>query len=127
MKNKEFILYGLSKYKQTIDEIVTELNAANNDFDIRLILTEALTNAFKHGNKMNVNKPIYLKYYYDGSNVKFEIKDCGTGLKNVKINEELNDKNILKNEGRGLFLIKNLSDNVKLKQNTLIIQKSLAS
>ncbi|AZV55352.1 ATP-binding protein [Clostridium sp. AWRP] len=127
MKSNEFILYGLSKYKQIIDKITAELNASKYNFDIKLILTEALTNAFKHGNNMNMDKPIYLKYIYDDSNVQFEIKDCGTGFKDTIINEQLDTENILEDEGRGLFLIKNLSDHIELKQNTLIIEKSLAS
>jgi serine/threonine-protein kinase RsbW len=126
MKSNEFILYGLSEYKQIIDKIISELNVSEYNFDIKLILTEALTNAFKHGNNKNVDKPIYLRYLYNNSSVKFEIEDCGTGFKNVIINEKLEDENILEDQGRGLFLIKNLSDHIELKRNTLIIQKSLA-
>lgn len=54
MKSNEFILYGLSKHKQIIDKITAELNASKYNFDIKLILTEALTNAFKHGNNMSM-------------------------------------------------------------------------
>lgn len=126
MKSNEFILYGLSEYKQVIDKVISELNASEYDFDIKLILTEALTNAFKHGNNMNVDKPIYLRYSYDNSSVKFEIQDCGTGLKNVIINDHLDDEDILEDKGRGLFIIKNLSDNIELKPNMLIIEKTLA-
>jgi len=125
MKSNEFILYGLSEYKQIIDKIISELNVSKYNFDIKLILTEALTNAFKHGNNMNVDKPIYLRYLYNNSSVKFEIEDCGTGFKNLIINEQLEEENILEDQGRGLFLIKNFSDHIELKQNTLIIQKSL--
>ncbi|WP_237737322.1 ATP-binding protein [Clostridium carboxidivorans] len=126
VKSNEFILYGLSEYKQIIDKVISELNASQYDFDIKLILTEALTNAFKHGNNMNVDKPIYLRYSYDNSSVKFEVQDCGTGLKNVIINDNLNDEDILEDKGRGLFLIKNLSDNIELKPNMVIIEKTLA-
>ncbi len=126
MKSNEFTLYGLSEYKQIIDKIISDLNASEYNFDIKLILTEALTNAFKHGNNKNVDKPIYLRYLYNNSSVKFEIEDCGSGFKNVIINEPLEEENILEDQGRGLFLIKNLSDHIELKQNTLIIQKSLA-
>jgi serine/threonine-protein kinase RsbW len=126
MKYNEFILYGLSKHKQIIDKIITELNAYRYNFDIRLILTEGLTNAFKHGNNMSVDKPIYLKYFYNGTNVKFEIKDCGTGLENVIIDEQAEDEDLLSDSGRGLFLIRNLSDKIELKQNTLIVQKCLS-
>ncbi|AWI06497.1 ATP-binding protein [Clostridium drakei] len=126
MKSNEFILYGLSEYKKVIDKVISELNASQYDFDIKLILTEALTNAFKHGNNMNKDKPIYLRYLYNNSNVKFEIQDCGTGLKNVIINDNLGNEDILEDKGRGLFIIKNLSDNIELKPNMLIIEKTLA-
>lgn len=126
MKSNEFILYGLSGYKQIIDKIIQELNAYQHNFDIRLMLTEALTNAFKHGNNMNVNKPIYLKYFYNGTSVKFEIKDCGTGFENVIIDEQTQDENSLNDSGRGLFLIKNLADKIELRQNTCIIHKCYA-
>jgi serine/threonine-protein kinase RsbW len=109
MKIDEFTLYGLSEHKQVIDKILTELNTNQYNFDIRLILTEALTNAFKHGNNMNVNEPIYLRYSYNDSNVKFEIRDSGAGGKNVVVHEELQDENLLLDSGRGLFLIKSLS------------------
>ena len=126
MKSNEFILYGLSEHKEIIDKIIAELNAYQYNFDIRLILTEALTNAFKHGNNMNVDKPIYLRYFYNGTSVKFEISDCGTGIENVIIHEQLQDENLLCEGGRGLFLIKSLSDKIELRKNTLIIQKCLS-
>lgn len=126
MNCNEFILYGLSKHKQIIDKIITELNAYRYNFDIRLILTEGLSNAFKHGNKMNAAKPIYLKYFYNGTSVKFEIKDCGTGMENAIIDEEAQNENLLMEGGRGLFLIRTLSDKMELKQNTLIVQKCLS-
>ncbi|AKA72299.1 ATP-binding protein [Clostridium scatologenes] len=126
MKSNEFILYGLSEYKKVIDKVILELNASQCDFDIKLILTEALTNAFKHGNNMNKDKPIYLRYSYNNSSVKFEIEDCGNGLKNVIINDHLDNEDILEDKGRGLFIIKNLSDNIELKPNMLIIEKTLA-
>lgn len=125
MKSNEFILYGLSDHKQIIDKIIAELNAYQYNFDIRLILTEALTNAFKHGNNMNVNKPIHLRYFYNGTSVKFEIRDSGTGFENVIVHEQLQDENLLSDSGRGLFLIKSLSDKIEFRQNTLIIQKYL--
>ena len=127
MKSNEFILYGLSEHKQIIDKIIAELNAYQYNFDIRLILTEALTNAFKHGNNMNVNKPIYLRYFYNDTSVKFEISDSGTGFENVIIHEQLQDENLLCDGGRGLFLIKSLSDKIEFRKNTLIIQKCLSA
>ena len=124
-KSKEFVLYGLSKYKEVIDEIIGDLNLFNQCFDIKLILTEALTNAFKHGNKGNVDKPIYLRYTYTGLDIKFEIEDSGNGFENVLISNEASEENLLNDGGRGLFLIQSIADKIELKKNILLIQKSL--
>lgn len=125
MTSGEFVLFGLLEHKKVIDKIIIYINAFQHDFDIRLILTEALTNAFKHGNHMDINKPIYLKYFYNGKTVRFEISDSGKGFEN-EIIQEIVDEDLLSEGGRGLFIIKSLSDKIELKKNTLIIQKSLA-
>lgn len=127
MKSNEYILYGLTNRKEIIDKIIAELNADDDYFDIRLILTEALTNAFKHGNKSNMDKPIYLRYVYSSKNVKFEIEDSGTEYKNITIPDEVSDENLLNDCGRGLFLIKCMADKIEFKNNTLMIQKNLTA
>lgn len=125
MKRDEYILYGLKKYKEVIDEIVSDINIVEDNFDIRLILTEALANAFKHGNKNNGDKPIYLRIIYDEQGIKFEIEDSGVGFENIVIPEQISDENLLNDYGRGLFLIKSIADEVEFRNNTLIIYKTL--
>ena len=125
MKVNEFILYGLGGYQEVINKIIADINNCEYEFDIRLILTEALTNSFKHGNRNDSNKPIYLRYSCNGSSVKFEIKNSGVEYENVIIPEPISDENILSNSGRGLFLIKCIADHMEVKNNTLIIQKYL--
>lgn len=126
IKKNKFTLYGLSKYEEIIDRIIEDLNASKHYFDIKLILTEALTNAFKHGNHNDIKKPIYLTYYYDGQNIKFEVEDSGPGFKDVIIPNEACEQDILNDSGRGLFLIKSLVDTIELRENTLVIEKQLA-
>lgn len=122
MKKDEFILHGLSGYKDIINRITTDLNVCDKDFEIRLILTEALTNAFKHGNKYNKNKPIYLRYNYFGDTIIFEIEDSGTELKRIVIPDYISDEDILNDNGRGLFLIKSIANKIEQNDNTLIIK-----
>lgn len=119
-------LYGLSNYDLTIDEIIEELGLIENFFDIKLILTEALTNAYKHGNNKDRNKPIILNYFFDGTNLIFEIVDCGVSEEVVSIPETLKDEDILKEGGKGLFLLKCLCDKVEFFKNTLVIKKVFA-
>ncbi|WP_432408346.1 ATP-binding protein [Wukongibacter sp. M2B1] len=125
MKRNEYILYGLEKHKEIIDEIISNIHNHEHSFDIRLILTEALSNAFKHGNENDVSKPIYLKSIYNGSSIEFEIQDSGTGFESITIREHISDDNLLDDYGRGLFLIKSIADKIELRDNTLIIQKNL--
>ncbi|WP_242967918.1 ATP-binding protein [Tepidibacter mesophilus] len=125
MKKNEFVLYGLDNYKQVIDNVINELNISHDCFDIKLILTESLTNAFKHGNNSDNYKPIYLRYIYNNMNIEFEIEDCGNGFKSLSIPNKLSDENLLNDSGRGLFLIECIADNIEFKENKLIIQKYL--
>ncbi|MCT4595547.1 MAG: ATP-binding protein [Anaeromicrobium sp.] len=125
MKKREFVLYDLTEHNRIIEEIIKELNAFEYYFDIKLILTEALTNAYKHGNKNDNKKPIYLRYFYNNKNLTFEIEDSGSNHKNITIPDEISDKNLLNTFGRGLFLIKSMADNVESKGNMLVIQKYL--
>lgn len=125
MRKKEFILYGLDRYREIIDIIIKDLNIVSESFDILLILTEALTNAFKHGNNSDNEKPIHLRYNYDDNSIKFEVEDCGKGFKNITIQDDVLDESLLNDCGRGLFIMKSVADKIEFKDSTLIIQKYL--
>lgn len=123
MTKNEFILYGLIHHQEIIDKIISDLKAFDHDFDIRLILTEALTNAFQHGNQNSIDKPIYLRYCYGSENMKFEIEDTGSGLGDLTIPKELPEEQILNARGKGLFLINCIADEIEHRKNVLIIRK----
>ena len=129
IKKQEFTLYGLDNHKKLIDKIISDLKNLGKDidnFDIKLILTEALTNAFKHGNKGNMDKPIFLRYSYDNSLIMFEIEHSAKESIDVTIPDQIVYENILTERGRGLFLIKCIADEVEVKSNILIIKKYFA-
>lgn len=118
-------LYGLKDYLKVIDKIIVELKAYDNAFDIKLILTEALTNAFKYENDSDSSKPIYLKYHSDGKTVRFKIKVEGKAFQNLDLNNVTDNPELLEEHGKGLFLIKHFSDNVKIDGNAFIIEKKI--
>ena len=130
--SKEVVLYGLKDYEQTIDKVIKELNYEHNYFNMKLILTESLSNAFNYGNNADSSKPIFLRYNRNQEIIKLEIEDLGLSNKNSSsIKETL--KNVSKaayennmldtfiEKGRGLFLIHCFSDNVEFNNNTLSI------
>lgn len=123
----QYVFYGIKRYNDAIKNIVDNLRAGEIFFDIKLLLTEALVNAFEHGNNADEHKPVYLNYEYDGNTIRFNIKDSGGSYKEIGIPETLPEKNLFDEKGRGLFLIKCYSDKVEYKDNTLIIEKSFKS
>lgn len=121
----EFCLQGVCSFKETIDEVINILNVHEFDFDIKLILLEALNNAFIHGNLRDLNKPMFLRCFYNGKRVKFEVEDSGNGFQYESFNNEISDENLLSDSGRGLFLIYKLSDNLEIIKNIVSIEKNL--
>ncbi len=117
----EHVLYGLENYGEIISEIISNIDSKEDHFDIRLMLTEALSNAFKHGNKNSLDKPIYLN---NGKRIIFEIEDSGAGIDEFVIPEEIHEDKVLGENGRGLFIIKSIADSIEFKNSTLIIEKS---
>lgn len=120
-----FTIQGLTNYNSIIEEIIKKLQLSDHWFDIKLILTEAITNAFNHGNKGDKEKPILIRFAYDGKKVIFEIVDCGDSEEDLIIPNEINDSSLLEERGRGLFLVQCLTDKVELYKNTLRIEKAI--
>lgn len=120
-----YILYGLRMHTDIIDEIVKKLSAGEQAFEIRLILTEALNNAFCHGNGCDESKPIYLKYSMVNGMMTFEVKDCGPGYPCVTIPENISDTDLFAENGRGLFLIRCYTDEMSLSGNTILMRKGI--
>lgn len=122
---KELVLYGLDGYNKTVDQIINDLDASDDYFDIKLILVEALTNTFNYGNKGDKNQPIYIGYSRDGSSLLFEIQGTESDSPELEIPNEISDENILNEHGRGLYLIKCLVDNLERIGGKLYIKKNL--
>ncbi|WP_169911621.1 ATP-binding protein [Clostridium oryzae] len=123
--NKKQTLYGLDEYDKVIDTVVSDLKAEKYYFDIKLILTEALTNAFEHGNDGDKNKPIDLVYNFDGKYLNFKVISSNTKPESISIPKSIDEDSLLDEHGRGLFLIQSMADKVEFKDNSLIITKCI--
>lgn len=123
VKDFNYVLYGLDDYQEILKDILTNCSAEH--FAIELLLTEALTNAYIHGNKSDSEKPINVKITLDKDIISLEVSDCGSGYCDVAIPREITEDELLKDGGRGLYLIQCFADKVQLSRNTIIIQKKL--
>lgn len=121
----EFTIYGLSSKDNVINQIEEELSIKDDFFDIKLILSEGISNAYYHGNKSDDLKEIKISYALDKKVLQIKIQDCGEGLKEVMVPKEIPFESILEDHGRGLYLINCYSDNVKFNKNVLTIERYL--
>lgn len=82
-------------------------------FDIRLCMEEALRNAILHGNKGDKNLPVLISYSFKDGKFIVEIEDKGTGFKPTKLPDPTEDENLLREGGRGVFIMHKLMDEIK--------------
>src|SRR3990172_10550171 len=82
---------------------------------ILVALTEAVNNALQHGNKANPNTHIEVTFKVKTDMLYFTVKDQGYGFDFNNLADPTDPKNIEKPTGRGIFLMKHLSDKVSFE------------
>ena len=85
--------------------------------DLLLALTEAVNNAIYHGNKNNPAKSVQIGFENLEKKITFTVSDEGQGFDYNGLPDPTDPKNIDKPNGRGVFLMKNLADNVEFSRN----------
>ncbi len=80
---------------------------------LAIAVTEAVNNAIIHGNKQDRRKRVNLRFDFEGEKLIVKIRDQGTGFNPDKISDPLAPENLLKESGRGVFILSTLMDEVK--------------
>ena len=96
-------------------------------FDIKLCIEEALRNAMVHGNNSDKALHVTTSYWVDKGVLNIEIEDEGSGFDHAALADPTTALHILKNSGRGVYLIKKLMDSAEYndKGNRLLMKKRL--
>jgi serine/threonine-protein kinase RsbW len=84
--------------------------------NIMISVTECISNAIIHGNENDKNKLVHLELLIEDELLKFIIEDEGSGFDYNDQQDPTSPENIEKIGGRGIFLIKHLSDDVKFEE-----------
>ncbi len=92
--------------------------------NIMIAVTEAVNNAIKHGNQNNSNKNVSLTLSLADGLIKFEVRDEGNGFDFHRLPDPTAPENIAKPGGRGIFLMKHLSDEVAFKESGKVVELS---
>ena len=90
--------------------------------NVLVSVTEAVNNAIVHGNKEDKNKKVRLGLKQNKRSVRFIVEDEGMGFDHNTLPDPTNPKNLEKVKGRGIFLIKSLSDKTTFKQGGRVVE-----
>jgi serine/threonine-protein kinase RsbW len=88
--------------------------------DLKTVVSEACLNAMEHGNKEDPNARVTVKMNFKDNSITVFVKDEGTGVQKFPGDPDIMKK-IEKLEaprGLGIFLIKELADQVEFNQMT---------
>ena len=102
----------------TVEEFVNyfakDLGLIDDQLSVLLLaVTEATTNAIIHANKCDASKLVSIRAHIEDSKLIVNVKDEGKGFDPSKIPDPTEPENLLKDSGRGVYLMKVYMDDVK--------------
>lgn len=89
-----------------------ELSEDEKD-SLAIAVTEAVNNAIIHGNKKDAKKTVTVKFEFQEKKLTVRIKDQGRGFTLENVSDPLAPENLLKESGRGIFILSSLMDDVQ--------------
>lgn len=119
----------------TVEEFVNyfskEINIDEEQLQhLLLSVTEATTNAIIHANKCDLDKKVDISVIDSDDKITVCVKDEGIGFDPGKVPDPTHPENLLKDSGRGIYLMRFYMDEVKYNltptgtETILILYKS---
>jgi serine/threonine-protein kinase RsbW len=110
---------------KNITHVETFLNRVNRSLRLDEILfnklmisvTEAVNNAIVHGNRSNPAKTVFVTCEVLPGWLVVLVDDQGRGFKPENVGNPLKRENLLKESGRGIFLMRTLMDKVEFESS----------
>ena len=108
---------------ENIQIIESFIDNAKEDFEINddlygnimISVTECISNAIVHGNQSDSSKLVHLELQMEPGLLRCSIEDEGNGFDFNQLPDPTDPENLEKTGGRGIFLMKHLSDEVKFE------------
>ena len=83
---------------------------------IAMSVRETMVNAVVHGNRYNAHKKVHVTVSNGPGRLEIRIADQGEGFELAEIPDPLDEENLLRNSGRGIFLMKAFMDEVQVRR-----------
>lgn len=130
METLEFASKGenITIIERLVDDLCEKHHIQEEHYgNILIALTEAVNNAIYHGNKQDPDKKVIVKYHTDEDEFQFIIEDEGPGFDFENVPDPTSPENIEKPNGRGVFLMRHLSDEIGFNDDGRIVQLAFKS
>lgn len=126
----DIYIKNLNDFRAQIERLhsMILMQAQNKNFVIaphliRAALEESIMNAWKHGHGCSADIPIEIRWRF-GNDLHLQVIDQGRGFDYEHIANPLSQENLLKESGRGLFMIRLYTDTVTWKNGGRHIEMS---
>jgi serine/threonine-protein kinase RsbW len=115
-------LGNLRLVEKAIDELSMELDLSDEVYGNVLVATmEATNNAIIHGNNSDPEKMVRIEMLMEKSELRVHIEDQGQGFDYSTVPDPTAPENLEKINGRGIFLMERLSDEILYLENGRIV------
>jgi len=81
--------------------------------DMAIAVSELVNNAIKHGNRRNERKKVSVHLHLDDSEARATVRDEGEGFNPDTVPSPVDEANLMKEIGRGIFIVRSLMDDVR--------------
>src|SRR3990172_362154 len=103
----------IERVEKKTEKIEKQAGLNDNAIDnLAIAVTEVVANAIVHGNRRDSSKKVTIEFFLDEKNIKVLISDEDAGFDPKDIKNPTAPENILKESGRGVFIVKALMDDV---------------
>ena len=107
----------ISKIEKFLKTIRSTLHFDDGTMDrLMVCCTEAVNNAIIHGNNSDPEKKVVIRCTADKKCLTIKVRDEGSGFNPNILQDPRDEKNLLKENGRGIFLIRSLMDKVTFRR-----------
>jgi serine/threonine-protein kinase RsbW len=116
-KNYTLVLASKPEAVEEIEKLAAEAATAasfsqEEQDSLAIAVTEIANNAVIHGNKRDVRKKVFVNIDVVDAEVRLTIRDEGIGFNPDSISNPLDPENLLRESGRGVFIVRSLMDDV---------------
>lgn len=116
---------NITLVEKLVDDLCEQYNVHEEYYgNILIALTEAVNNAIFHGNRQDKSKEVRVYYTVTPNEFSFTVEDQGPGFDFENVPDPTAPENLEKPNGRGVFLMRHLSDELSFDDQGRIVKLS---